>query len=148
MVVGRLATRLAALLMGKHKPTFSPHLDHGDNVVVINCKDLKFTGSKYTDKKYMWHTGFPGSQRQLPPRYFAEVKGRPEEILERAVRGMLPKNRLRDVRMERLYASKDTRIQKLDKFPEELVKMFDLKPVPKFPAVEPTPMTPKRRIGI
>ena len=146
MVVGRLATRVAHLLMGKHKPTFSPHLDHGDNVVVINCKDLKFTGEKYTDKKYLWHTGYPGSQRSLPPKYFAEVKGRPEEVLERAVRGMLPKNRLRDERMARLFLTKDTRTKHIEKFPPELIKTFDLKPKPKFEIVEPAPMTPKKRI--
>ena len=145
MVVGRLATRLASILMGKHKPTYSPHLDHGDNVVVVNCKDLKLTGEKYTDKKYLWHTGYPGSQRSLPPKYFAEVKGRPEEVLERAVRGMLPKNRLREVRMARLFASKDSRIKQLEKFPPDLVKMFNLQPKPKFEKVEPTPMIPKKR---
>jgi len=148
MVVGRLATRLAGLLMGKHKPTFSPHLDHGDNVVVINCKDMKLTGEKYKDKRYLWHTGFPGSQRSLPPQYFAEVKGKPEEILIRAVRGMLPKNRLRDERMARLFPSKDTRIQHLDRFPEDLVKTFGLQPKPKFEVREAAPLTPVKTVSL
>ena len=148
LVVGRLATRVATLLMGKHKPTFSPHLDHGDNVIVINCKNLKFTGEKYTDKKYRRHTGFPGSQRELPPKYFAEVKGRPEETLIRAVRGMLPKYRLRDVRMDRLHATKDNRIKPeyLEKLSPEIVKAFNLQPKPKFETVEPTPMTPRKAL--
>ena len=148
LVVGRLATNLAALLLGKHKPTFSPHLDHGDNIVVINCKEMKFTGDKYKDKRYLWHTGFPGSQRSFSPQYFAEVKGKPEEVLVRAVRGMLPKNRLRDERMARLFPSKDTKIEHLDKFPDELVKLFALAAKPKFEILESAPMTPKKDMWI
>ena len=65
--VGRLATDVAKLLMGKHKPTYSPHMDHGDNVVILNAKDLTFTGKKMKDKVYRWHSGFPGGQcAQIP----------------------------------------------------------------------------------
>ena len=145
-VVGRLATRLAPILVGKHKPTFSPHLDHGDNVVVYNCQGLKFTGNKYTDKKYHWHTGYPGSLRSLSPQYFAERKGRPEEILLRAVNGMLPKNKLRKDRLSRLYLSKDKCIDHIDKFPSETIKMLGLTPRPKFSVPEPAPLSKIPRI--
>jgi len=59
-VVGRLAAQVAVLLMGKHKPTYSPHLDHGDNVYIVNSGVVRFTGNKYAEKKYIWHTGWPG----------------------------------------------------------------------------------------
>jgi large subunit ribosomal protein L13 len=100
--VGRLATRLAILLMGKHKPTYSPHMDHGDNVVVVNAEHLHFSGRKHDQKLYRWHTGNPSGLRELSVKHLVEVKGRPEEQLERAVSGMLPKNYLRRPRLERL----------------------------------------------
>jgi large subunit ribosomal protein L13 len=100
--VGRLATRLAILLMGKHKPTYSPHLDHGDNVVVVNAGQLVFTGRKHDQKLYRWHTGNPSGLREMTVKHLVEIKGRPEEQLERAVNGMLPKNSLRRIRLDRL----------------------------------------------
>ena len=104
--VGKIATRIATLVMGKHKPTYSPHLDHGDNVVVLNAEKEKFTGRNYTQKLYRWHTGYPGGLKEVTPKFLAEDKGRPEELIERAVRGMLPKNNLRKLREKRLFVFK------------------------------------------
>ena len=104
--VGKIATRIATLVMGKHKPTYSPHLDHGDNVVVLNAEKVKFTGRNYTQKLYRWHTGYPGGLKEVTPKFLAEDKGRPEELIERAVRGMLPKNNLRKLREKRLFVFK------------------------------------------
>lgn len=102
-VVGRLAAGLARVLMGKHKPTYSPHLDHGDNVVLINAGKVRFTGRKYEKKLYRWHTGWPGGLREITPRQLVQVKQQPEQIIQRAVAGMLPKNKLRNQRMKRLH---------------------------------------------
>lgn len=91
-VVGRLASRIAAILRGKHKPTYTPHVDTGDFVVVINADKVRFTGKKETDKTYFSHSGYPGGVRLRTP---AEQRVRkPTFLLENAVRGMLPKNRL------------------------------------------------------
>ena len=90
--VGRLATRIAAVLRGKHKPSYTPHVDCGDNVIVINADKVRFSGMKETQKTYLRHSGYPGGQRSTTP---AALRAKhPERILETAVRGMLPKNRL------------------------------------------------------
>jgi large subunit ribosomal protein L13 len=91
-IVGRLATTVATMLRGKHKPEFTPHVDCGDNVIVINAEKVDFSGNKWADKDYIRHTGFPGGQRFTPANIM--LKKKPIEILEHAVRGMLPKNRL------------------------------------------------------
>ena len=91
-VLGRLATRVAAILRGKHKPTFTPHLDVGDHVVVINAEKVQLTGRKRTDKLYRWHTGYIGSLREV--RAETMLRAHPERVIEWAVQGMLPKNRL------------------------------------------------------
>lgn len=90
--VGRLASRVAMILRGKHKPCFTPHADCGDYVVIINAEKIRFTGKKMDTKQYIRHTGYPGGQRSATPR---EVLAKhPERILEHAIKGMLPKNRL------------------------------------------------------
>eukprot|EP00501_MAST-03F_sp_TOSAG23-6_P001505 GSMAST32.ASY1.ANO1.1566.1 assembled CDS len=94
MVIGRLSTRIASLLRGKHKPTYRPDADTGDYVVVVNAEKAGFTGAKYKEKKYHWHTGWVGHLRKTTPERLHE-KGMPEEVLRRAVSGMLPKNKLR-----------------------------------------------------
>ncbi len=92
LVVGRLASEVAKRLRGKHKPTFTPHSDCGDNVVIINAEKIRFTGAKMTDKEYVRHTGYPGGQRiSTPKEMLAKTPGR---VIEKAVKGMLPKNRL------------------------------------------------------
>ncbi len=91
-VLGRLASKIAKILRGKYKPSYSPHVDCGDNVIVINAEKIVLTGNKLTDKVYTRHTGYPGGQRHTSPE--ALLKKHPERILEHAVKGMLPKNRL------------------------------------------------------
>ena len=90
--LGRLASKLAYLLRGKHKPSFTPHLDMGDNVVVINARKVRLTGNKVTDKVYIRHTGYPGGQRYASPKTLLQTK--PEYMIERAVKKMLPQTRL------------------------------------------------------
>ena len=90
--LGRLASQVAKLIRGKHKPNFTPHIDCGDNVVVINAERVNLTGKKWTLKKYIRHTGYPGGQRSLSAIEVLEKT--PTRLVEKAVRGMLPKNRL------------------------------------------------------
>ena len=90
-IVGRLASDIAMVLMGKHRPTYTPHVDTGDFVVVVNAEKVTFTGKKWTQKKYTWYTGWPG-QRSITAEKRLEKK--PEMILREAVRRMLPKNKL------------------------------------------------------
>lgn len=100
-VVGRLAAKIALVLRGKHKPYFTPHLDCGDNVVVINAEKVVFTGNKLEQKEYIRHSGYPGGQRKrTAEELFAKF---PERVLENAVRGMLPKNRLGRELFRNLY---------------------------------------------
>jgi large subunit ribosomal protein L13 len=98
--LGRLAAELAGRLMGKHKPQYSPHLDCGDNIVVINADKIAVTGNKLADKKYYRHSGYPGGIKETTLGDLMERK--PTAALERAVKGMLPKNRLQDDRLARL----------------------------------------------
>ena len=92
MVLGRLATEVAKLLRGKHKPTYTPFLDTGDNVIVINVDKLVLTGKKLDDKKYRHHSGFPGGLKEVD--YRTLMAKNPEKAFEIAVKGMLPKNSL------------------------------------------------------
>ncbi|MBI3457136.1 MAG: 50S ribosomal protein L13 [Candidatus Rokubacteria bacterium] len=91
-VLGRLAARVATLLMGKHKPNYAPHLDVGDHVVVINAAKVQLTGKKLTDKVYRWHTGYIGGLREVPAGTM--LRENPERMVEWAVTGMLPKTKL------------------------------------------------------
>jgi large subunit ribosomal protein L13 len=101
LVVGRLATIIANRLRGKHKPTFTPHMDCGDNVIVINCEKIAFTGNKRTQKMYYWHTGFPGGIKER--RADKILDGRfPERVLESAVKRMLPGESLKRQQMTNL----------------------------------------------
>lgn len=90
-IVGRLASDIAVILMGKHKPTYTPHVDTGDYVVVINAEKVVFTGKKWERKQYTWYTGYPGLKSESAAR---RRDRRPELILSEAVRRMLPKNKL------------------------------------------------------
>ncbi len=94
MVVGRLATAVARILKGKNKTYYTPSFDCGDNVIIINAEKVRFTGKKWTDKQYVHHTTYPGGQRFATPKEV--MRKYPERILEHAIRGMLPKNRLGD----------------------------------------------------
>ena len=91
-VLGRLASRIAAILRGKHKPTFTPHLDVGDHVIVVNAEKVHLTGRKRSEKWYRWHTGYIGGLREV--RAETMLRTHPERVIEWAVQGMLPKNRL------------------------------------------------------
>ena len=100
-ILGRLATQIASTLRGKHKPTFAPHLDTGDAVVVINAARIKVTGNKLKDKAYVRHSGYPGGFKSETLERLLER--RPEEVIRRAVRGMLPQNRLGEQMARKLY---------------------------------------------
>ncbi|EGV43763.1 50S ribosomal protein L13 [Bizionia argentinensis JUB59] len=90
--LGRLCSKVAKLLRGKHKPNFTPHVDCGDNVIVINSEKINLSGNKWTEKTYIRHTGYPGGQRSLTA---SELFGKdPARIVEKSVKGMLPKNKL------------------------------------------------------
>ena len=99
--LGRLASRIAKLIRGKHKPNFTPHVDCGDNVVVINAEKINLTGKKWTDKSYIRHTGYPGGQRSLTATEMFEKD--PTRLVEKAVKGMLPKNILGSALFRNLY---------------------------------------------
>jgi large subunit ribosomal protein L13 len=91
-IVGRLCAKIAMVLRGKHKPSYTPHVDCGDNVVVINADKIRFTGNKRAKKEYVRHTGYPGGQRVTTAAQLLQKK--PISIVEIAVKGMLPKNKL------------------------------------------------------
>ncbi|MEM6394926.1 MAG: 50S ribosomal protein L13 [Bacteroidota bacterium] len=105
-VVGRLASQIAHILRGKHKPYFTPHVDCGDHVIVINAEKVRFTGQKMTQKKYLRHTGYPGGQRSTTPAELLERK--PFAVIEKAVKGMLPKNRLGRAMFRKLHVYSGT----------------------------------------
>jgi large subunit ribosomal protein L13 len=90
--VGRLATEAARILMGKNKPTYTPYIDVGDHVIVINAEKVVFTGNKWHDKVYRHHTGWPGGLKEITAQ--KQLQQHPQRILELAIRGMLPKNKL------------------------------------------------------
>lgn len=92
LVVGRVATEVAKVLRGKHKPTFTPNQDSGDFVVVTNCEKVKFTGTKWDDKKYNWHSGYIGGIKERTAK--EQLAKHPELIIMEAVKGMLPKTSL------------------------------------------------------
>jgi len=90
-VVGRMAAEIATLLMGKHRPTYTPHVDTGDFVVVINAEKIRYTGKKWEQKRYTWYSGYPGLKSETASE---RLERRPEMIITEAVRRMLPKNKL------------------------------------------------------
>ena len=98
--LGRVSTEIAKYLIGKYKPTYTPHVDGGDYVVVVNAKELVVTGAKETDKIYYRHSGFPGGLKEAQLKELREKS--PESIIQEAVKGMLPKNKLAAGRMARL----------------------------------------------
>ena len=100
-VLGRLCTRIATVLRGKHHPEYTPHVDTGDFVIVINADKVRFTGNKENVKKYQNYSGYPGGLKELS---VAEVRARrPEKIIEAGVKGMLPKNKLGNAMYKKLY---------------------------------------------
>lgn len=99
--LGRLSTEIAMLLRGKRKPNFTPHVDCGDNVIVINAEKVRLTGKKMTDRVHFTHSGYPGGQRETSPEQM--FNKRPTSLVEHAVRGMLPKSRLGRVLFRNMY---------------------------------------------
>ncbi|GFM32904.1 50S ribosomal protein L13 [Desulfovibrio subterraneus] len=99
-ILGRLATQIAHRLRGKHKPEFAPHMDNGDFIVVVNCEKIKVTGKKMSDKKYYRYTGYMGGLRETSLSDMLAKK--PEEVIRKAVQGMLPKNRLGAAMLKKL----------------------------------------------
>jgi large subunit ribosomal protein L13 len=105
-VLGRLGSEIARLIRGKHKPTFTPHVDCGDNVIVINSDMIKLTGNKWNDKVYVRHSGYPGGQKTTTPKQLMAKSS--TRIIEKAVKGMLPKNRLGRALFGNLYVYEGT----------------------------------------
>ena len=103
-VLGRVAAKAASILRGKTKPTYTPHIDCGDNVIIINAQEVRLSGKKWEDKIYYRHTGYPGGIKSLTAQQIKDR--RPQELIRKAVRGMLPKNRLGRVQFGnfRVYA--------------------------------------------
>ncbi len=102
-VVGRLCSKVAKLIRGKYKPNFTPHVDCGDNVIIVNAEKAVFTGKKETDKVYVRYTGYPGGQRFTSPAELRKKKDGVDKILRHAVKGMLPKGRLGRSLLGNLY---------------------------------------------
>ena len=91
-ILGRLSSKIAMMIRGKNKPSYTPHVDCGDNVIVINADKIKLTGNKFAEKQYVSYTGYPGGQKFISPKELMEKH--PTRVVEKAVRGMLPKNSL------------------------------------------------------
>ena len=102
-VLGRLAVKAATLLRGKHKPNFTPHVDCGDNVIIINADKVRLTGNKLDEKTYVRHSGYPGGQRSETAKEL--LKRKPLALVEQAIKGMLPKTRLGSELFRNLYVS-------------------------------------------
>ena len=100
-VLGRVSSKIAAMLRGKHKTNFTPHVDCGDNVIVINAEKVRLTGKKWSEKEYIRYTGYPGGQRFATPQEL--LSKHPERLVEYAVHGMLPKNKLGNAVKGNLY---------------------------------------------
>lgn len=101
VVLGRLAVIIANLLRGKHKPTYTPHIDCGDNVIVINAEKVKLTGRKLTDKRFFWHTGYPGGIKDRTMGEILDGK-HPERVIEKAVQRMVPKGPMGRAQLKKL----------------------------------------------
>jgi large subunit ribosomal protein L13 len=100
-ILGRLASKVATMIRGKHKPNFTPHVDCGDNVIVINADKIRLSGNKWDQKEYVRHTGYPGGQRFTSAKQMMAKK--PGYMVEKAVKGMLPKNKLGSALFRNLY---------------------------------------------
>lgn len=104
--VGRLCSKIAHVLRGKHKPSYTPHVDCGDNVIVINAEKIRFTGAKMAQKEYITFSGYPGGQKRITAEKLLDKK--PRKIVENAVKGMLPKTKLGRAMFKKLYVYEGT----------------------------------------
>ena len=116
--LGRLATKVATILRGKHKVTYTPHVDTGDYVIVVNASKIKLTGNKLEDKMYYNHSGFPGGLRERTAKEMVEKY--PEEMVERAVKGMLPKGRLGRQMGKKLFVYAGSEHEQVAQKPEKI----------------------------
>lgn len=117
-VLGRLASNIAKVIRGKHKPSYTPHVDCGDYVIVVNAEKVRLTGKKWDEKLYVWHTGYPGGQRTITPRHLRAKRS--TKIIENAVKGMLPKNRLGRQLFKNLYVYEGAEHPHAAQTPKEL----------------------------
>ncbi|OIP82455.1 MAG: 50S ribosomal protein L13 [Porphyromonadaceae bacterium CG2_30_38_12] len=101
LVLGRMGSKVAKLLRGKYKPSFTPHVDCGDNVIIVNAEKVQLTGNKWNDRIYLRHTGYPGGQREMTPAQMMDKS--PEKLIKKVVKGMLPKNKLGAVLLGNLH---------------------------------------------
>lgn len=104
--LGRLASKLATILRGKHKPSYTPHVDCGDNIIVLNAEKVKLTGNKMTQKIHYTHSGYPGGQKQRTPEQI--LAKYPNRLIEIAVKGMLPKTKLGNAMIKKLFVYEGT----------------------------------------
>ncbi|OGM09456.1 50S ribosomal protein L13 [Candidatus Woesebacteria bacterium RBG_13_34_9] len=118
-ILGRLASQIAVYLMGKHKSVYSNHMDMGDYVVVINAKDIKLTGKKTQQKLYRSHSGYPGGFKEV--KFEKLINENPNRVIQKAVSGMLPDNRLKSKRILRLKIFSDENYTYKDKFKDEKI---------------------------
>ena len=118
IVLGRLATNVSNILRGKHKPTYTPHVDCGDNVVVVNADKIKLSGNKWDQKEYVRHTGYPGGRRVIVAKDLLEKH--PTRLIEKAVKGMLPKTKLGRAINKNLYVYSGESHQQMDQKPKVL----------------------------
>ena len=102
-VLGRFAVKVAKLLRGKYKPSFTPNVDCGDNVIIINADKVVLTGKKWTDRIYLRYTGYPGGQREMTPAQLMKKPNGAERLMKKVVRGMLPKTKLGDQLIDNLF---------------------------------------------
>lgn len=116
--LGRLASEVAKLLRGKHKPNFTPHVDCGDNVVVINAEKIRLTGNKWDAKQYIRHSGYPGGQSSLTAKELMSKK--PTAMVEKAIKGMLPKNKLGADLFRNLYVYEGEEHEQKAQKPKEI----------------------------
>ncbi len=123
--LGRVSTEIAKYLIGKYKPTYTPHVDGGDYVVVVNAKELVVTGAKETDKMYYRHSGFPGGLKEAQLKELREKS--PESIIQEAVKGMLPKNKLAAGRMARLRIFAGSEHDHIAQTPEKITIKGEVK---------------------
>ncbi len=99
--LGRLGSKVAKLLRGKYKPSFTPHVDCGDNVIIVNADKVELTGNKWSDRVYLRYSGYPGGQKEYTPAQL--MKKSPDRLFRKVIKGMLPKNKLSDVLIGNLY---------------------------------------------
>ncbi len=117
-VVGRIATQIALILRGKHKPSYTPHVDCGDYIIIINAEKIRFTGNKWEQKEYVTFSGYPGGQKRRSAKEMLEKK--PFAIIENAVKGMLPKTKLGRAMLKKLFVYAGTEHPHAAQKPEEL----------------------------